>query len=126
MWLLAFAAAANLSGIPGGDDPARVTEHGLGRNGTGRVAVIFPAATGGKSRRPAVFYLRIADRWCRVGTGDYLRGSNRVDRGGRNASIRLIDRQERAVYMYWRDQRLVLIRGGGQVRALDAPKTGCD
>lgn len=125
MWPLAIAAAALMTGGPGGADPRRIAEHGLGKNGEGRVAVVFPDATGGTSRGRAAIYLWTNEKWCRVGTGDYVRGSNRVDRGGRNPSIRMIDRRERAVDMYWTDGRLILMRGGRQVKALDVPADGC-
>lgn len=125
MWLLAAAAAAAMTVGPGGADPRRVADHGLGKNGEGRVAVVFPDRTNRTNPGRATIYLWVDDRWCRVGIGDYVRGSNRVDRGGRNPSIRLIDRRERAVDMYWRDGRLVLTRSGKQVRTLDAPASGC-
>ena len=125
MWLLTAALAGAITVGPGGVDPPRVVEHGLGKNGEGRVAVVFPAKTQGTARARATIYLRMNDQWCRVGTGDYVRGSNRIDRGGRSPSIRLIDRRERAVDMYWRDGRLVLLRGGRQIRTLDLPANGC-
>lgn len=125
MWLLTVAVAAAIAGGPGGADPRRVAEHGLGKNGEGRVAVVFPDRINRTVHSRATIYLWTNDQWCRVGTGDYVRGSNRVDRGGRNPSIRLIDRRERAVDMYWIDGRLVLIRRGQQVRTLDAPANGC-
>lgn len=122
---LAIMAAAMLAGGPGGADPRRVAEQVLGRNGEGRVSVVFPDAAGDKPHNRAVFYLWANDRWCRIGTGDYVRGSNRIDRGGRNPSIRLIDRRERAVDMYWADGRPVLMRRGKQIAALDVPAQGC-
>lgn len=125
MWLLAVAVAGAITVGPGGVDPRRVVEHGLGKNGEGRVAVVFPETTKGTARGRATIYLRMNDQWCQVGTGDYVRGSNRVDRGGRNPSIRLIDRRERAVDMYWSDGWLVLMRSDRQVRTLDARPTGC-
>lgn len=126
MWPLAFAAAALLTGGPGGVDPRRVTEHGLGKDGEGRVAVVFPDNAIRSMRGRATIYLWMNEQWCRVGTGDYVRGSNRVDRGGRNRNIRLIDRRERAVDMYWRDGRLVLMRAGRQVKAIDVPANRCN
>jgi hypothetical protein len=124
MWLLAVVAAA-IAGGPGGADPRRVAEHGLGKNGEGRVAVVFPDRSNRAESGRATIYLWMNDQWCRVGTGGYVRGSNRVDRGGRNPSIRLIDRRERADDMYWRDGRLILMRGGKQVGVLDVPANGC-
>ena len=126
MWFLAAAVAGAIAVGPGGADPRRVAEHGLGKNGEGRVAVVFPETTIGATRSRATIYLWMKGQWCPVGTGDYLRGSNRVDRGGRNPSIRLIDRRERAVDMYWSNGRLVLMRGGRQIRTLDAPTNGCE
>lgn len=123
MWPLAIMAAAMLAGGPGGTDPRRVAEQGLGTNIDGRMAVVFPDPTSPRDR--AVIYLKIKGDWCRVGSGDYVRGSNRTNRGGRNPSIRMIDRNERSVDMYWRGGRLVLIRRGKQVKALDVPAQGC-
>lgn len=125
MWLLVAVVAGAITVGPRGVDPSRGLEHGLGKNGEGRVAVVFPETTKGRARGRAMIYLRMNDQWCQVGTGDYVRGSNRVDRGGRNPSIRLIDGRERAVDMYWSDGRLVLMRGGLQVRTLDARPNGC-
>ena len=110
---------------PGDADQRRVAEHTLGKDGEGRVAVVFPEPTGGTSRERAVIYLWTTDRWCRIGSAAFVRGSNRVDRGGRSPSIRLIDRRERAVDMYWINRQLVLMRGGRQIRAIDAPASGC-
>ncbi len=123
MWPLAIMAAAMLAGGPGGTDPRRVAEQGLGTNIDGRMAVVFPDPDSLRDR--AVIYLRMNRDWCRVGSGDYVRGSNRIDRGGRNPSIRMIDRRERAVDMYWRGGRLVLMRRGKQIAALDVPAQGC-
>lgn len=125
MWSLAIAAVAALMGGPAVVDPQRVVEHTLGANGEGRAAVVFPEAAGRHSRRRAAIYLWVDERWCRVGTGDYVRGSTLVDRGGKNRSIRMIDRSERAVDMYWRGGRLVLMKRGKQIAALDAPARGC-
>jgi hypothetical protein len=126
MLVLAVAAVAAMPAVgPDEADPLRVADQGLGTNIDGRMAVVFPDGARRDGRQQAVIYLKSNGRWCRVGTGDYVRGSNRIDRGGRSPSIRLIDRRERAVDMYWRDGRLVLIHRGRQIRALDAPANGC-
>ena len=125
MWSLAIAACAALTGNPAVVDPKRVVEHTLGANGEGRAAVVFPETGARHTRRHAVIYLWEDGRWCRVGTGDYIRGSTLVDRGGRNRGIRMIDRSERAVDMYWLGGRLVLMQRGKQIAALDTPATGC-
>ena len=126
MWPLAVVAVAAAASVgPDGVDRRRVADQGLGTGIEGRMAVVFPDTARGNTRDRAMIYLKRDGRWCRVGTGDYVRGSNRIDRGGRNPSIRLIDRREQAVDMYWFGGRIVLMRAGQQVKALDPSANGC-
>jgi hypothetical protein len=126
MWPLAVVAVAASALVgPDGVCRRRVADQGLGTGIEGRMAVVFPDPVRGSTQDRAIIYLKRGGRWCRVGTGDYVRGSNRVDRGGRNPSIRLIDRREQADDMYWIGGQIVLMRGGRQVKALDPPANGC-
>ncbi len=125
MLVLAVAAAAMTAVGPDGADPRRVAEQGLGANIVGRMAVVFPDSLRKTAPERATIYLKLNGPWCWVGSGDYVRGSNFVDRGGRNPSIRLIDRQEGATDLSWNGAQLLLMRRGKPVRALDAPASGC-
>ena len=123
---LALMAAAVVMAVgPDVAGPRRVAEQGLGTNIDGRMAVVFPDPASTSPHDRAIIYLKANGGWCRVGSGDYVRGSNRIDRGGYNPSIRLIDRRERAVDMFWQGGRLVLMRGWKLVKVLDAPARGC-
>ncbi|UVO55321.1 hypothetical protein [Sphingomonas sp. SUN039] len=123
--LALLAAAVGLAVGPEGADPRRVADQGLGPGIVGRMAVVFPDPARRTPRDRATIYLKLGGSWCRVGSGNYVRGSNFVDRGGYNPSIRLIDRHERATDLSWRDGRLVLMRRGQHVQTLDVPANGC-
>ena len=123
--LAMIAAAVGLAAGPDGADPRRVAEQGLGPKIAGRMAVVFPDPARRTLRGQAIIYLKLAGSWCQIGAGDYVRGSNFVNRGGHNPTIRLIDRREGATDLSWRDGRLVLTRRGKLVRALDVPANGC-
>ena len=118
--LLMLGGAAPVS--PDGAGADDKVELALGPGATGRVAVTFA----GKSGYPRAGIYAWSDAgWCHVATGDYVRGSTIIDRGGKRRGIRLIDRQERLTELRREGGLLVLYRGGRDVRRIDPSRSGC-